>query len=149
VHFHEDGVAAGGDGGARERCDEAAIAARLRPLAARLLHAVGRVVDDRAAGLGEQRQRAHIGDEVVVAEREAALGHEQVRVAGRASLLDDTLHLEGRQELALLQVDRLPRRCDGENEVRLPAEERRRLQHVGYRGDGRDLRDVVHVGQHG
>ena len=70
------------------------------------------------------------------------------RAARLARLGDDVLHVLGRQELALLDVDRLARRGDGVDEVGLPAEERRRLQHVDDRGDLGDLLLGVHVGQH-
>ena len=45
-----------------------ALAARRRPLPAGQLHAVRGVEHHRAAGLAQHRQRAHVGDEVVVAE---------------------------------------------------------------------------------
>ena len=54
----------------------------------------------------------------------------------------------GREELALLDVDRLAGGRDRLDEVGLPAQERGRLQHVDRRGDGGDLVDRVHVGQH-
>ena len=40
--------------------------------------------------------------------------------------------------------------CDAgvDDEVRLPAQERRRLQHVDHRGDLGERRVLVHVGQH-
>ena len=49
--------------------DELALAARRGPLPARLLHRMGGVEDDRRAGLARQdRQRAHVRNERVVAE---------------------------------------------------------------------------------
>ena len=64
------------------------------------------------------------------------------------ALAHDLLHVLGREELALLDVDRLAGARDRLDEVGLPAEERRRLQHVD---DGRHLGHLglrVHVGQH-
>ena len=53
-------------------------------LPARLLHRMGGVEDHRRAGAARQdRQRAHVGDQRVVAERGAALGDQHVGVAGR------------------------------------------------------------------
>ena len=48
-------------------------------LPARLLHRMGGVENDRRAGLAQDRQRAHVGDQRVVAEADAALGHQHVR----------------------------------------------------------------------
>ena len=47
-------------------------------LPARQLHRMRGVEDDRAAGVAHDRERAHVGDEVVVAERRAALAHHDV-----------------------------------------------------------------------
>ena len=108
-----------------------------------------RIEHDRAAGRGQDRERAHVGDQAVVPEREAPFRHQQILVARRARLLHHPLHLAGREELPLLQVHRFARAGDRHDEVGLPAEEGRGLQHVD---DGRDLGDLlllVHVGQHG
>jgi len=69
-------------------------------------------------------------------------------VARRARLLHHPLHLAGREELPLLQVHRLPRGGDRHDEVGLPAEEGRGLQHVDDGRDRGDLLLLVHVGQH-
>ena len=53
---------------------------------------------------------------------------------------DDLLHVLGREELALLDVDRLAGARDRLDEIGLPAQERRRLQHVD---DRRDVGDLV------
>ena len=49
---------------------------------ARQLQAVRHVVHDRIAERPQDRERAHVDDEVVVAEAEPALGHDDARVAG-------------------------------------------------------------------
>ena len=91
VRLHEDAGDADGDRGARQHRHELALAARARALAAGQLHRMRRVEHHRRAGLAHDRQRAHVGDEVVVAEARAALaGHEVVlgrpfsRAAARA-----------------------------------------------------------------
>ena len=85
----------------------------------------------------------------MVAERRAALAdHDVVGAARGLGLGDDLLHVLGREELPLLDVDRLAGARDRLDEIGLPAQERRRLQHVDH---GRDLRHLglgVHVGQH-
>ena len=48
---------------------------------ARQLQAVGHVEDDGVAELAQHRKRAHVDDEVVVAEADAALGDEHRLVA--------------------------------------------------------------------
>ena len=68
-------------------------------------------------------------------------------LASRA-LSTTLLHVLGREELALLDVDRLAGRGDRVDEIGLAAEERRRLQHVDDRGDLGDFVFGVHVGQH-
>ena len=65
-----------------------------------------------------------------------------------ARLGDDVGHVFRRQKLTLLDVHRLARRRDGTDEVRLPAQKRRRLQHIDHRGNLGDLVTLVHVGQH-
>src|SRR6185312_5639448 len=61
----------------RQHWHELALPARRRAPPARLLDRMGGVEDDWRAGLLRQnRQRAHVGDEGVVAERHAALGHQ-------------------------------------------------------------------------
>ena len=85
---------------------------RRRALPARQLHRMRGVEHDRAAGGAHDRERAHVGHEVVIAERRAALAHQDVvGAARRLRLGDDLPHVLGRQELALLDVDRLARRA--------------------------------------
>ncbi len=74
-------------------------------LPARLLHRMGGVEHHRIAGLGHDRQGAHVGDQRVVAEAHAALAQQDVLVAGLGHFLGHVLHVPGRQELALLDVD--------------------------------------------
>ena len=82
MRLDEDAGDADRDGRARQHRHEAPLAAASRPLPARLLHRMGRVEDHRRARLGQDRQRAHVGDERVVAEGDAALGDQHVRIAG-------------------------------------------------------------------
>ena len=86
VGLDEDGRHADRDRRAGQQRHEGALAAAGRPLAARLLHRVGGVEDDRPARVGEVAQRAHVGDERVVAERRAALGQQDPLRAERLEL---------------------------------------------------------------
>ena len=106
------------------------------------------VEDYRTAGGAHDRERAHVGDQVVIAEAEAALAHHDRFIAGGARLVDHLLHFPGRQELPLLDIHRFAGSRDAPDEVGLPAQERGRLQHVDDAGDLLDRRVLVHVGQH-
>ncbi len=59
----------------------------------------------RRAERRHDRQRPHVGDQRVVTEGSAALGHQHIGIAGAGDLGDDVLHVPGREELALLDVD--------------------------------------------
>src|SRR5690606_20147244 len=148
VGFHEDAGDADGHGGAGEHRHEFALAAGLAAGAAGQLHGVGRVEHHRAAGVAHHRQRAHVADQVVVAEARAALAGHDLLVAGGLRLVGDVLHLPRRQELALLDVARAAGAGHLLDEVGLPAQEGRRLQHVHHRGDLVHRRVLVHVGKH-
>jgi hypothetical protein len=115
---------------------------------------MGGVEHHRAAGFAHDRQAAHVGDEVVVAERGSALtDHDHVFVypgslGGVARLVDDILHVVRSHELRLLDVDRLAAGRDRMDEIRLAGEEGRRLQHVDHFRDRLNLRNVVDVCQY-
>ena len=63
------------------------------------------------------------------------------------TLRDRVPHVERREELALLDVDRAPGPRGGHDQVGLPGEERRNLQDVDDLGGRRRLRRLVDVGQ--
>ena len=105
--LHEQPGDAGRHGGARQHRHEFALAAAGRAVPAGQLHRMRGVEHHRAAGAAQDRQRAHVADQIVVAEREAALAHQDAApLPVRARLVDHVPHLPGRQELALLDVDR-------------------------------------------
>ena len=56
---------------------------------------------------------------------------------------------KGGEELSLLQIDRTSGGGGRDDQIRLPAQERRDLQHVGDFGHRRGLRRLVDVGQDG
>ncbi len=58
------------------------------------------------------------------------------------------LHVARRHELALLDVHRLAAGRDRLDQVGLPCEKGRGLEHVDDFGDGLHLSDLMHVGQH-
>jgi hypothetical protein len=148
VGFQEHAGDADRDRGAGQDGHEAAVAAGAVAHPARLLHRMGGVEDHRVAGFGHDRQGAHVVDQGVVAKADAALGQQHVGVAGVGHLGGDVLHVPGRQELALLDVDRTAGAGGGDQEVGLAAQEGRDLQHVHGLGQQRALAGFVHVGQH-
>ena len=79
VHFHEHRVDAGGHAGGGERLDVLREAGGDAVAGARQLQAVRDVEDDGVAELAQHGKRAHVHDEVVVAEADAALGDQHGR----------------------------------------------------------------------
>src|SRR5206468_11113161 len=70
-----------------------------------------------------------------------------VAISGAEHLVDDVLHVAGRQELALLHVDRLAGTRRVDDQIGLPAEERWNLKHVEDLGGRPDFLDLVDVGE--
>ena len=94
-------------------------------------------------------ERAHVDDEVVVAEAGSALGEEDAGVAGRRDLFDGVVHVPGGDELAFLDVDGAAGLCGGDEQVGLAAEEGGDLEDVdGFGGDGA-VGGFVDVGEDG
>ena len=58
------------------------------------------------------------------------------------------LHVPRREELALFHIDRGTGRRGGEEQVRLPAQESRNLQHVDHFGGRRALFREMYIAQH-
>src|SRR5690349_4395474 len=147
--LHEDARNARADRRPCQHRNELALPAGSGALAARQLYRVGRIEHHRAAGVAHRGKAAHVDDQVVVAEAEAALADEDLLVAGALRLLDHVLHFPGRQELALLDIEGLALLGGIADEVRLPGEERRRLHHVDDRRHLGERRVLVHVGEDG
>ncbi len=101
----------------------------------------------RARGARQDRQRAHVRHEGVVAERRAALGHQHVGIAAAGDLGHHVRHVPRGQELALLDVHHPAGRRRGQQQIGLPAQEGRDLQHVDGLGHRCALLRLVHVGQ--
>ncbi len=115
--------------------------------AARELERVSDVEDDGDAELVEDGERAHVDDEVVVAEGDAALGDEDAVVAHRGRLLDGEARVLGGEELPLLDVDGAAGARRRQQQVGLPRKEGGDLQHVAHLGDALALRRLVDVGE--
>ncbi len=149
MRLHEYSGDAGRDRRARQHRHELALAARARPLSARQLYRVRGIEHYRAIGVAQDRERAHVGHEIVVAEGDAAFAHEDaIFAAGGDRLVDDVLHLVRRQELSLLYIDRFAGRDHRLNEIGLAAQQCRRLQYVNGSGHCVDFGNLVHIRQY-
>ncbi len=72
-----------------------------------------------------------------------------LRIARAHDLGDRVLHIPGRQELPLLDLDNPARLRRRDEQVRLPAKEGGDLQHVDHRRHTRAVLDFVHIGHDG
>ena len=109
---------------------------------------MGGVEDDRVAEVAQDGQAAHVDDEIVVSEARAALREEDRFVPFRQDLVDDVLHVARRDELPLLDVDRLAGCGGGEQQVGLAAEKGRNLDDVEHLGGRIHFADLMDVGEH-
>ena len=132
----------------RERRHVLALAAALAAARAGQLHRMRRIEHRRKSVLPHDRKRAHVHDEVLITKGRAALRLPDLRRRAVAQLAGHVHHLLRREKLALLHVDRAPRRRRREQQIGLPAQKRRDLNHIAHRRDVRDLRPLVHIRQH-
>ena len=147
VHLDEDSGDTHRSRGAGQRLDEL----RLPPDA--LPAAPGSwtlCVASKTTGQPESRmilQAAHVHHQVVVAERRAALGQHDLRVAGGRHLFGGVVDIVRGDELPLLDVDDSAGAPGGEQQVGLAAEKGGDLQDVGDLGGRLGLRRLVNIGQ--
>ena len=78
MHLHKDSVAACGHRGPGQRWCQDAVARRRVPCPAWPLHRMRRVKDHAISGFAHPIERAHVGHEVVIAKRRAALGETEL-----------------------------------------------------------------------
>src|SRR5205085_561078 len=133
--------------GAREHHGHAAVAAsHFATLStAGHLDAMSGVEDDGPAELTHDCQRTHVGDQVVVSERRAALREHDAVSTNRGDLIDHITHVPWRKELALLHVDTTLRAGRSLDQICLTTEERGNLQHVGDFGGWFAMRNLMNV----
>ena len=110
-----------------------------------MLHRMSGVHDDGAAEASHDDERPEIDDQVLVSEGRAPLGDQHLVVSRGAHLVDGVADFGRRQELPLLDVDRATGAAGGDQEIGLPAEERRDLQHVQDKGSFIGLGGLVDV----
>ena len=123
VDFHEQALKAGGDRSAGENGGEFAVAAGGAAESAGALDGVGGVENNRQAFLAHPVERAHVHDEVVIAEGGAALGDEEVLAAESAHFAGDVDGVERGEELAFFDVHGAAGFGGGFEQVGLAAEE--------------------------
>src|SRR5580693_2090512 len=107
------------------------------------------VEHDGIAELTHDGKGAHIDDEILVTERNAALGENNFLISGGGDFFGGVADIPRREELAFFQIGDAAGSADGFEQVGLAAKERRNLEDVADFGDGRDLRDVVNVSEDG
>ena len=151
VDFEEEGVGAGGDGGAGEVGDHFAFAGGdcAAGAGAWELDGVGGVEDDGGAGGLHLGDGAEVVDQAAVAEGGAALGEEDAGGADGGDLGDDVGHVPGGHELAFFHVQGASGGGGGFQEVSLAGEEGGDLEEVDDFGDGGGLVGLVDVGGDG
>ncbi len=149
VDFHEDAIDAGGDGCAGKDRGEFAISAGGAAESAGALHRVGGVKDDGQAFLADPVKRAHVGDEVVIAEGGAALGDQEAIATEGAHFVPDVDGVPGGEELAFFDVHGAAGFSGGFEQVGLAAEEGRDLEEIDVFGGDVRLFGSMDVGGDG
>ena len=91
-------------------------------------------------------QPRHIVNQPLIAEERAALGQQDIVVAGLADFLDRKLHFLRRDELALLDVDAFAGLGARQQQIRLPAKKRRDLQDIRDLTDNAALLGRMNIG---
>src|SRR6476620_7092889 len=89
-----------------------------------------RIENDAITCVTHPVEGAHVGDEVVITKGGAALGETKVCAAEGDQFIGDVSHIPRREELTFFYVNRTTRLGSGTQQIRLPAEKRRDLQHV-------------------
>ena len=94
-------------------------------------------------------ERAHVGDQVVVAEAEAALAHHDLRRCRCERALSTTLRIShGERNWPFLMLTGLPGAATRRMKLVCRHRNAGRLQHIDHGGDFRERRVLVHIGEH-
>ena len=146
MHLEEDAIDARPDRRACEQRNEFRLTARDAVGSGRNLHGMGSIEDDGGEG-AHDGERAHVHNEVVVAEGRATLGEKDAGVAGGCDFFDGVAHVPGRDELAFFDVDGAAGAAGGDEQVGLAAQKRRNLEDVCTLGRDFTVRRLVHIGE--
>ena len=145
--FEENTIATGCDGGARKHRHHPPVTTCITASTGHL-NAVRGVEHDWVTEFAHDGECAHVYDEIAVTEGRTAFGEHDVVVAGSFDFGDGVLRVGRRKELTFLDVDATLGVRGSLNQIGLPAEEGRDLQHVANFGNGPALGDFVNVGEH-
>ncbi len=144
--FDEDAIDASGHSGAGDRGQELAVAAaRIGAGDPVLADAVRDVEHHGIARLAQVVEGARVHHEVVVAQHKAALGQDDLLVAGALDLLHRLHHVVRCKELPVLQVDHGTGLRGLGHQRGLHAEVGRDLQYIAYLSGGFHLAGIVDV----
>ncbi len=146
--FDEQAIAASSDGSARQSRDELALSSRGIAQSSGELHGMGRVKAHRKAKALHNGNRPHIGDEIVVPKRGAAICQNDFFIPGGEDFLDGIFHVPRRHELPFLYIDHSAGPCSSKKQIGLSAEKGGDLQDVAYLTCSRCLFGGVDVGEH-
>src|SRR6267154_2284653 len=113
------------------------------------LHGMRYVKNYRVARPLQDRERAHIHNQVLVAERGAALGENDFFIPGALHLLHDIAHIPRRQKLRLFHIDNPAGLGRGDQQISLPRQKRGNLQHIANFRRRSSLRRFMDVGEYG
>src|SRR6266436_10012793 len=149
VSLQKNSVNAGSNAGARQWLNELRLAAAGMALPAGKLYGMRHVKNYRVARPLQDRERAHIYNQVLVAERGAALRENDFFIPGALHLLHDVAHVPRRQKLRLLHIDNPAGLGRGDQQIGLPRQEGGNLQHVANFRRGSSLRRFMDVGEYG
>ena len=131
----------------RQHRRKLALSAGTAAHAARLLHRMRRIKNNRAARIRRHpRQPAHIRNQRIIAEARAALGQADIMVSRFVTLDHQIFRFPRRQKLPFLDIDNLARFRRSYDQIRLPAQKRRYLQHINMLRDNCALLFFMYVG---
>src|SRR6185369_8764450 len=128
--FNENRIAARGYGGSGEWGDELRLSSGNGSRSAGELHAVGGIEHHRPPEAAHDAETAHVDYQVVVAERTATLGNQNLVVAGGSDFFNGVLDVVGGDELALLDIHDAAGAAGGHQKIGLAAEEGGDLQNI-------------------
>src|SRR5512132_320747 len=89
-----------------------------------------RIENDAVTCVTHPVERAQVGNEVIISEGGATLGETKLCVAEGDQFLGDVSHIPRREELTFFYVNCTTCFRSSPQQIRLPAKERRDLQHV-------------------
>ena len=107
-----------------------------------------RRIENHGREFAHDGERAHIHNQVVVAETGAALRQKDLSIPCLAAFFHCVTHVPGRNELSFLDVDcPAAERC-GDHKVSLTTQKRGNLQHVDNFCDFTDIHRCVYISEH-